>query len=80
MFIFVYSEDSLDWKDYRVDDIVNHVVESEKLNNGAVILMHNGAMDHSPVSTSTISGTFHSLLSRSSSAYAPQSHQIQETP
>lgn len=43
MLTFVYSEDSLDWKDYGVDDIVNRVVESEKLNNGAIILMHNGA-------------------------------------
>lgn len=38
-----WSIDSLDWKDYGVDDIVKRVVESDKLNNGAIILMHNGA-------------------------------------
>lgn len=38
-----WSIDSLDWKDYGADDIVKRVVESDKLNNGAIILMHNGA-------------------------------------
>ena len=38
-----WSIDSLDWKDYGADDIVRRVVESDKLNNGAIILMHNGA-------------------------------------
>lgn len=38
-----WSIDSLDWKDYGVNDIVARVVESDKLNNGAIILMHNGA-------------------------------------
>lgn len=38
-----WSIDSLDWKDYGVEDIVNRVVHSEKLKNGAIILMHNGA-------------------------------------
>ena len=33
----------MDWKDYGADDIVRRVVESDKLNNGAIILMHNGA-------------------------------------
>lgn len=42
-FTSVSSEDSLDWKDYGVDDIVKRVVESDKLNNGAIILIHNGA-------------------------------------
>ena len=38
-----WSIDSLDWKDYGANDIVARVVESDKLNNGAIILMHNGA-------------------------------------
>ncbi len=35
--------DSLDWKNYGVEDIVNRVVNNEKLKNGSIILMHNGA-------------------------------------
>lgn len=38
-----WSIDSLDWKDYGVDDIVKRVVESDKLKSGSIILMHNGA-------------------------------------
>ena len=38
-----WSIDSLDWKDYGADDIVNRVVNSDKLKNGSIILMHNGA-------------------------------------
>lgn len=38
-----WSIDSLDWKDYGADDIVKRVVKSDKLDNGAIILMHNGA-------------------------------------
>ena len=38
-----WSIDSLDWKDYGADDIVRRVVESDKLKNGSIILMHNGA-------------------------------------
>lgn len=43
IFTTVYNVDSLDWKDYGVNDILTRVVESDKLNNGAIILMHNGA-------------------------------------
>lgn len=42
-FTIVTGEDSLDRKDYGVDDIVKRVVGSDKLQNGASILMHNGA-------------------------------------
>ncbi len=42
-FTYVSREDSLDWKDYGADDIVRRVVESDKLKNGSIILMHNGA-------------------------------------
>lgn len=38
-----WSIDSLDWKDYGVDNIVERVCNSDKLGNGAIILMHNGA-------------------------------------
>lgn len=34
--------DSLDWKDYGVKDIVETVLESRELKNGAIILLHNG--------------------------------------
>ena len=35
--------DSLDWKDYGVDSIINKTVNNKKLGNGSIILMHNGA-------------------------------------
>lgn len=38
-----WSIDSLDWKNYGVDDIINRVCNSEKLCGGAIILCHNGA-------------------------------------
>ena len=38
-----WSVDSLDWKDYGVDQIISRVCESDQLDNGAIILCHNGA-------------------------------------
>ncbi len=38
-----WSVDSLDWKDYGAESIVDRIVNSEELQNGAIILMHNGA-------------------------------------
>ncbi len=38
-----WSVDSLDWKDYGVDNIVNTVLNHKNLDDGAIILMHNGA-------------------------------------
>jgi polysaccharide deacetylase family sporulation protein PdaB len=38
-----WSVDSLDWKDYGADSIVDTVVNHEELKNGAIILCHNGA-------------------------------------
>lgn len=38
-----WSVDSLDWKDYGVNSIVETVLNNEQLDNGAIILMHNGA-------------------------------------
>ena len=38
-----WSVDSLDWKDYGVDQVISQVCENEHLDNGAIILCHNGA-------------------------------------
>lgn len=38
-----WSVDSLDWKDYGRDAIIRRVCENEHLENGAIILCHNGA-------------------------------------
>ena len=38
-----WNVDSLDWKDYGVDSILNMVVENKHLGNGSIILMHSGA-------------------------------------
>ena len=35
--------DSLDWKDYGVENIIKTVTEHKNLQNGSIILMHNGA-------------------------------------
>lgn len=43
VFTFVSSGDSLDWKDYGVDSIINTVVNHKHLGNGSIILCHNGA-------------------------------------
>ena len=39
----VSSKDSLDWKDYGVESIINTVVNHKHLGNGSIILCHNGA-------------------------------------
>lgn len=38
-----WSVDSLDWKDYGVESIIQKVTQHEELRSGAIILMHNGA-------------------------------------
>lgn len=38
-----WSVDSLDWKDYGVESIIKTVTQHKDLQNGAIILMHNGA-------------------------------------
>ena len=38
-----WNVDSLDWKNYGVDSIVNTVLNHKDLKNGSIILMHNGA-------------------------------------
>ena len=38
-----WDVDSLDWKDYGVENIVETVTQHKNLQNGSIILMHNGA-------------------------------------
>lgn len=37
------SVDSLDWKDYGTDAIIKQVCENKNLENGSIILLHNGS-------------------------------------
>lgn len=39
----IADTDSLDWKDYGVDAILNTVLNHKHLGNGSIILCHNGA-------------------------------------
>ena len=43
MFTFVSNDDSLDWKNYGVEKLINTVVNHKHLGNGSIILCHNGA-------------------------------------
>ena len=38
-----WDVDSLDWKDYGVENIIKTVTQHKALGNGSIILMHNGA-------------------------------------
>lgn len=51
-----WSVDSLDWKDYGVENIVDTVVNHKNLDNGAIILMHNGATYTSEALEAVITG------------------------
>lgn len=42
-FKVVAYDDSLDWKDYGVESIINKTVNHKKLAKGSIIFMHNGA-------------------------------------
>lgn len=42
-FYLVPHVDSLDWKDYGVDSIIDTVCNHKHLGNGSIILCHNGA-------------------------------------
>ena len=42
-FTFVTDDDSLDWKNYGVENLINTVVNHKHLGNGSIILCHNGA-------------------------------------
>ena len=39
----MYSDDSLDWKDYTADRIIKNVCKHKSLGPGSIILCHNGA-------------------------------------
>lgn len=41
--VIQWDVDSLDWKDYGADKIVETVLNHKHLGNGSIILMHNGA-------------------------------------
>ena len=43
LFTFISSSDSLDWKDLSATEIINKVCYHKALDNGAIILCHNGA-------------------------------------
>ena len=51
-----WSVDSLDWKDYGVDSIIETVCKHKNLDNGAIILMHNGATYTSQALEAVITG------------------------
>lgn len=42
-FTFVSNRDSLDWKDYGAESIINTVCNHKELGPGTIILCHNGA-------------------------------------
>ena len=43
IFTFLSNDDSLDWKNYGVENLINTVVNHKHLGNGSIILCHNGA-------------------------------------
>lgn len=51
--VIQWDIDSLDWKDYGKDSIINTVCNHKHLGNGSIILMHNGAK-YTPESLDTI--------------------------
>lgn len=42
-YVIQWDVDSLDWKDYGTDSIVQTVTKHKNLRNGSIILLHNGA-------------------------------------
>ena len=55
-FTVQWNCDSLDWKDYGVDSIINTVCSHKNLGNGSIILMHNGATYTADALESVITG------------------------
>lgn len=51
-----WSVDSLDWKDYGVDNIIKTVTKHKALDNGAIILLHNGSKFTADALESVITG------------------------
>lgn len=42
--VIMWSCDSLDWRNYGVDSIINETIHNKNLTDGAIILMHNGGV------------------------------------
>ncbi len=55
-FTIQWDVDSLDWKDYGVDSIIDTVVNHKNLGNGSIILCHNGAKYTAQALESLITG------------------------
>lgn len=51
-----WDVDSLDWKNYGADSIITTVLDHENLQNGSIILMHNGAKYTAEALPSVIEG------------------------
>lgn len=51
-----WDVDSLDWKNYGVDSIIQTVVDHKHLGKGSIILMHNGAAYTKDALTQVIKG------------------------
>lgn len=51
-----WDVDSLDWKDYGVENIIDTVVNHKNLGNGSIILCHNGAKYTADALESVITG------------------------
>lgn len=51
-----WSVDSLDWKNYGVKSIIDTVVNHKALDNGGIILMHNGSKYTADALQSVIDG------------------------
>jgi len=51
-----WSVDSLDWKNYGVQNIIDTILNHKNLDNGAIILMHNGAKYTADALDSIITG------------------------
>lgn len=56
VFIFAADVDSLDWKDYGADAILDKVLNHKHLGNGSIILCHNGAKYTADALDSLITG------------------------
>ena len=48
-----WDVDSLDWKDYGTDSIINTICNHKHLGSGSIILMHNGAK-YTPAALDTV--------------------------
>lgn len=51
-----WDVDSLDWKDYGVDNIIQTVTQHKNLGNGSILLLHNGAKYTKDALESVITG------------------------